>query len=144
MPAGETAVVAPAAAAPAALALQAAETPAAPAQAELDIALPAAAMATAEPLAAQAVAEAAPEAPPAVVPPPVTPQPMPLEALKPVLEEAGLTLVQTEPSKLADVLARFANEPKPVRVPRQRPALPPLEVGPLVQVETRRSAAPPM
>jgi hypothetical protein len=38
------------------------------------------------------------------------------------------------------VLARIAREPRPERVPRQRPALPPLDSGPLIQVETRRSA----
>ena len=45
-------------------------------------------------------------------------------------------------SKLADVLNRFASEAKPVRVPRERPVPPPLETGPLVQVETRRTAPP--
>jgi ribonuclease E len=80
---------------------------------------------------------------PIVVTPAVTAAPMPVEALQPVLEEAGLTLVQTEPAKLADVLARFASEPKAARVPRERPVLPPLDTGPLVQVETRQAAAPP-
>jgi ribonuclease E len=65
-----------------------------------------------------------------------------VEELRPVLEHAGLTLVQTQPAKLADVLARFASEEKPVRVPRERPVLPPLDTGPLVQVETRPPAAP--
>jgi ribonuclease E len=79
---------------------------------------------------------------PIIVPPAVTPAPMPVEELRPVLEQAGLTLVQTEPAKLADVLARFASETKPVRVPRERPVPPPLDTGPLVQVETRPTSAP--
>ena len=79
---------------------------------------------------------------PIIVPPAVTTAPMPVEELRPVLEQAGLTLVQTEPAKLADVLARFATETKPVRVPRERPVPPPLDTGPLVQVETRPSSAP--
>jgi ribonuclease E len=59
-----------------------------------------------------------------------------------VLERAGLTLVQTEPARLAEVLARFAGEARPVRVPRERPVLPPLDTGPLVQVETQRPTPP--
>jgi ribonuclease E len=79
---------------------------------------------------------------PIVVEPPaaVSPAPMPIDELQPLLARAGLTLVQTEPMKLADVLARFEREPKPVRTPRERPVLPPLDTGPLVQVETRGSA----
>ncbi len=80
---------------------------------------------------------------PIIVPPTVAPAPMPVEALRPVLEQAGLTLVQTEPARLADVLARFAAEAKPVRVPRERPVLPPLDSGPLIQVETRPPSASP-
>jgi ribonuclease E len=79
---------------------------------------------------------------PSATAPVVAPEPMPVEDLRPVLEQAGLTLVQTEPTKLADVLARFANEPQAARVPRQRPTLPPLDAGPLVQVETRQGSAP--
>ncbi len=95
-----------------------------------------------EPAAAPgAVPQPLPADTPIVVPPPVAPAPMPVEELQPVLERAGLILVQTQPAKLADVLAKFANEPKPVRVPRERPVLPPLDTGPLVQVETRRDAA---
>jgi len=64
--------------------------------------------------------------------------PMAIEALMPVLDQAGLILVQTSPEKQAEVLTRIAAEPKPARAPRERPALPPLDVGPLVQVETHR------
>jgi ribonuclease E len=47
--------------------------------------------------------------------------------------------VQTESSKLAQTQTNMAAEPKPVRIPRERPVLPPLDSGPLVQVETRRT-----
>ncbi|MDH5207221.1 MAG: ribonuclease E/G [Burkholderiaceae bacterium] len=80
--------------------------------------------------------------PATVVVPAVTPAPLPVEQLQSVLELAGLTLVQTEPAKHAETAARMATEPPPVRVPRERPVLPPLEERPLEQVETRTSASP--
>ena len=67
----------------------------------------------------------------------VSPAPLPVADLLPMLDSAGLVLVQTEPSKLADVQARIAAEPRPLRTPRDRPVLPPLDGGPLVQIETR-------
>jgi ribonuclease E len=66
------------------------------------------------------------------------PAPLAVDQLKPVLELAGLMLVQTAPDKHAEALARMASEPVPVRTPRERAAPPPIEEGPLVQVETRR------
>jgi ribonuclease E len=63
--------------------------------------------------------------------------PMPVEHLESVLQLAGLTLVQTEPAKLEQTRARMATEPRTLRVPRERPVLPPQDSGPLVQVETR-------
>jgi ribonuclease E len=77
-------------------------------------------------------------APPSRPLPPVEAAPMSVEALTPLLEQAGLILVQTAPAKHAEALARIAAEPRPIRVPRERPALPPLDVGPLIQVETLR------
>ncbi|MGE5160727.1 MAG: Rne/Rng family ribonuclease, partial [Betaproteobacteria bacterium] len=65
------------------------------------------------------------------------PAPLPVDQLQPVLELAGLILVQTEPAKHAEAAARLASEPRPQRAPRERPILPPLEEAPLVQVETR-------
>ncbi|HET9023286.1 MAG TPA: ribonuclease E/G [Burkholderiaceae bacterium] len=69
--------------------------------------------------------------------PAAQPAPLPIDQLQPVLELAGLTLVQTEPGKHAEAVARLASEPRPRRMPRERPVLPPLEETPLVQVETR-------
>jgi ribonuclease E len=69
--------------------------------------------------------------------PVVQPAPLPIDQLQPVLELAGLILVQTEPAKHAEAVARLASEPRAPRAPRERPSLPPLQEGPLVQVETR-------
>jgi ribonuclease E len=81
---------------------------------------------------------------PATVALPVAqPAPLPVDQLQPVLELAGLTLVQTQPEKHAEAVARLAAEPRPVRRPRERPILPPMQEGPLVQVETRPSSPPP-
>ena len=110
------------------------------AQAEAPAPLPA--LAESPKPAAPSDSQPLPAAAPIIVAPPVTPAPMPVDDLQPILEQAGLKLVQTEPGKLADVLNRFASEAKPVRVPRERPVPPPLETGPLVQVETRRTAPP--
>ena len=70
------------------------------------------------------------------------PAPLPLDQLLPMLESAGMTLTQTNAEKLAEVQARIAAEPRAPHVPRIRPELPPLDTGPLVQIETRRSEAP--
>jgi ribonuclease E len=71
--------------------------------------------------------------------------PLPLDQLLPMLESAGMTLAQTNAEKHAEVQARIAAEPHIARLPRVRPELPPLDMGPLVQVETRRtSSAPPL
>jgi len=64
--------------------------------------------------------------------------PMPVEQLQSMLQSAGLTLVQTSVTKFEETRVRMLAEPRPVRVPRERPVLPPLDSGPLVQVETRR------
>ena len=74
--------------------------------------------------------------------PNVTPAPMPIDQLHAVLQQAGLSLVQTEPGKFSETQARLAAEPRPVRVPRERPQLPPLDEGPLIQVETRPGQSP--
>jgi len=76
-------------------------------------------------------------------PPVVSAAPLPIEQLLPVLDSVGLQLVQTEAGKLAQTQAKMATEPTPVRTRRERPVLPPLDAGPLVQVETRGDFNPP-
>jgi len=61
-----------------------------------------------------------------------------MDELKDVLAAAGLQLVSTEAAKHSATLARMAAEPAPPRVVRERPSLPPLDSGPLIQVETTR------
>jgi ribonuclease E len=94
------------------------------------------------PTPAPAIAAPTP-APAAVAPttlalPHAEPVPMAFEALTPLLDQAGLTLVQTSPEKHAEALARIASEPKPIRIPRERPVLAAPDIGPLIQVETQR------
>jgi ribonuclease E len=92
---------------------------------------------------APAMPEPTPVAPPAMAAPRAVAAPLPLERLLPILESAGMTLAQTDTEKHAQVQARIAAEPRVPHVPRERPELPPLDVGPLVQVETRRATATP-
>ena len=65
--------------------------------------------------------------------------PMPIDELEPVLQSAGLMLVQTAPDRLAEAQAKMASEPRPASARRERPQLPPLDDAPLVQVETQRT-----
>ncbi len=74
--------------------------------------------------------------------PDVAPAPMQIEQLQAVLQLAGLSLVQTEPRKFSETQARLAAEPRLARVPRERPQLPALDEGPLIQVETRSGQSP--
>jgi ribonuclease E len=75
-------------------------------------------------------------------PPRAQPAPLPLDQILPMLEAAGMTLAQTDPHKVEQIRLRIEAEPKPPRVPRERPVLPPLDTGPLIQVETKQRAAP--
>ncbi|MEZ0601389.1 ribonuclease E/G [Paraburkholderia sp. IW21] len=58
------------------------------------------------------------------------------EALKPVLEQAGLVWVGTDADKLRAAQEAAAQAAKPVRVGRERKALPPAETAPMQMVET--------
>ncbi|HOX89820.1 MAG TPA: ribonuclease E/G [Burkholderiaceae bacterium] len=136
------AAVAPALISPAPLAEPTPVVHAAPPAAPL-----AAPVAAPAPVTVATAVEVAPEARGLAAAMPVaTPAPMALAALLPVLDDAGLILVQTDAAKHAEVAQRIAVEPRPARVPRERPVLPPLDTAPLVQVETRgenRAAAAP-
>ncbi|ABE31885.1 ribonuclease, Rne/Rng family domain protein [Paraburkholderia xenovorans LB400] len=87
------------------------------------------------------VAESAPVA--AVAP--QAPQParhdaVSAEALKPVLEQAGLVWVNTDADKLRAAQEAAAQTVKPARVVRERKSLPPLDSAPMQQVETGKHA----
>ena len=90
---------------------------------------------------APAAAPAADAAPQRAALPRVTPFELPTTALEGVAQDAGLIWVNSNAQRVAEVRAAIDAEPRPVHVPRQRPALPDLDEGPLVLVETRRDLA---
>ena len=70
--------------------------------------------------------------------PKVQPFELPVGQLAQVAEGSGLQWVNSDADKIAAVQAAIAAEPKPPRVPRERPAPIVIEEGPLVLVETKR------
>ena len=92
-----------------------------------------------EPAAAQpAAAQAAAATTPSRALPRVRPFDLPVDQLIQVAEGSGLQWVNSDAQKIAAVQAAIAAEPKPVRVPRERPPAVVIDEGPLVLVETRR------
>lgn len=63
---------------------------------------------------------------------------LPVEEMHAIAQASGLQWVNSDPAKIAAVQAAIAAEPRPVHVPRERPALVVLDEGPLVLVETNR------
>ncbi|MBP8135419.1 MAG: ribonuclease E/G, partial [Rhodoferax sp.] len=63
---------------------------------------------------------------------------LPLDQLAQIAQASGLSWVNSNAEKIAQVQAAIAAEPKPAHVPRERPAPVQLDEGPLVLVETRR------
>jgi ribonuclease E len=63
---------------------------------------------------------------------------LPLADLAQVAENSGLQWVNSDAEKVAAVQAAIAAEPKPVRVPRERPPAVVIDEGPLVLVETKK------
>jgi ribonuclease E len=70
--------------------------------------------------------------------PRIQPFTLPLSELSQVAEGSGLQWVNSDVAKIAAVQAAIAAEPKPVHVPRARPAPVVIDEGPLILVETRR------
>jgi ribonuclease E len=70
--------------------------------------------------------------------PKVTPYTLPTEALLEVAQQSGLQWVNSDAAKVQAIQAAIAAEPKPVHVPRERPAPVVVDEGPLVLVETKR------
>ncbi|PUE08003.1 Rne/Rng family ribonuclease [Limnohabitans sp. T6-20] len=138
----QQASAAPAGEAPAAEATEAVSAPApAPAPAAV-----AEAPVVASPVAPVAVAPAAPA--PVAAPtapaaaraglPSVASYTLQIDNLHQVAQGSGLVWVNSDADKVAAVQAAIAAEPKPVRVPRERPPVVVLNEGPLVLVETRK------
>ena len=63
---------------------------------------------------------------------------LPTEQMHAIAQNVGLQWVTSDADKVAAVQAAIAAEPRPVHVPRERPAAVVLDDGPLVLVETRR------
>lgn len=63
---------------------------------------------------------------------------LPVDELAQVAESSGLQWVGSNAEKIAAVQAAIAAEPKPVRVPRERPPAVVIADEPLVLVETKR------
>jgi ribonuclease E len=70
--------------------------------------------------------------------PKVQPFSLPVDDLEQVATRSGLVWVNSDADKVAAVQAAIAAEPRPVHVPRERPAPVVLDEGPLVLVETRK------
>ena len=75
---------------------------------------------------------------PANTMPKVTRYELPTEQLQQVASGSGLQWVNSNPDRIAAVQAAIAAEPKPIHVPRERPAPVALDTRPLILVETRR------
>jgi ribonuclease E len=63
---------------------------------------------------------------------------LPVVELEGLAQASSLQWVQSNPTRVAEVQAAIAAEPKPVHVPRERPPLVVLDEGPLILVETRK------
>ncbi len=63
---------------------------------------------------------------------------LPVDELAQIASGSGLQWVNSDADKIAAVQAAIAAEPKPIRVPRERPPAVVIDEGPLVLVETRR------
>jgi len=70
--------------------------------------------------------------------PTVTTYALPLDTLQEIATQSGLQWVNSDAQRVAAVQAAIAAEPKPVHVPRERPAPVVLDTGPLILVETKR------
>jgi ribonuclease E len=118
-----------------------AETSVANTEAPAAVAAPVAVTPPAAPAAAPAVAPAAvatsPEATRAGLPS-VASYTLQIDSLHQVAQGSGLVWVNSDAGKVAAVQAAISAEPKPVRVPRERPPAVVLNEGPLVLVETRK------
>ncbi|MDO9259887.1 MAG: ribonuclease E/G, partial [Polaromonas sp.] len=101
--------------------------------------VPAMPVAASAPFAVQPAAAApAAAAPAARALPKVQTYDLPLQDLAQVAQSSGLQWVNSDASKIAEIQAAMAAEPKPIHVPRERPPAPQLDASPLVLVETKR------
>ncbi|MFM7802721.1 MAG: ribonuclease E/G, partial [Limnohabitans sp.] len=64
---------------------------------------------------------------------------LPIDQLHQVAQSSGLEWINSNPERVALIQAAIAAEPRPVHVPRERPAPVVLDEGPLILVETKRN-----
>ncbi len=107
----------------------------APAQAAAEQATPVVAAPAAAPVAS--TASRAPASLAAGMPK-VTSYALPTDTLLDVAQQSGLQWVNSDMAKIEAVQAAIAAEPKPIHVPRERPAPVAIDTSPLVLVETKR------
>jgi ribonuclease E len=135
--AAEAPAVAPVVEAPAAPAPVEAPAPAVAVEAPVVTPAPQAEIVEAQPAVAPAAEPASIElAPAAVAPQAPRGAAVSAEALKPVLEQAGLVWVNTDADKLRAAQEAAAQTVKPARVVRERKPLPQIDSAPMQQVET--------
>ncbi|MPM62499.1 hypothetical protein SDC9_109372 [bioreactor metagenome] len=75
---------------------------------------------------------------PAVATPKAQSYALPIAELQALAAASGLEWINSDGEKIAAVQAAIAAEPKPVRIPRERPPVVVLDEGPLILVETRK------
>ena len=63
---------------------------------------------------------------------------LPIVQLQQVAQTSGLEWINSNPERVALIKTAIAAEPRPVHVPRERPAPLVLNEGPLILVETKR------
>jgi ribonuclease E len=63
---------------------------------------------------------------------------LPIASLAGIAQQAGLEWINSDAEKVRLVQDQIANEPRPIRVPREPKPLLQIDAGPLVLVETRR------
>jgi ribonuclease E len=90
----------------------------------------------------QAARAPVPAATPSAMPVAVVPAfELPQASLEALARDAGLEWVGSDPEKVQAAREAIEREPKPVRVPRERPPAVEVDTGPLVLVETRKDLA---
>jgi ribonuclease E len=70
--------------------------------------------------------------------PKITAYDLPIAQLHDVAQSSGLQWVNSNPERVAQIQAAIAAEPRPIHIPRERPAPVVLDEGPLILVETKR------
>ena len=134
----DTAITAPSPLVPAAMGATAITPVTAAAMPAPDVAAAAPVVVAPPPTIVQAVAPKAIAAAGPIALPKVQSFTLPIETLNQVAQGSGLSWVNSDTAKVAQVQAAIAAEAKPIHVPRVRAVVAPADASPLVLVETKR------